>query len=509
VSDGRTDGFRWAEVTDLFHQALALPPANRERFLDDACAGRPRLRDEIRSLLQSHEGADTFMTRPAVDPDSIVRAATVDPLVGRTMAHYVVERVLGAGGMGIVYLARDTKLGRPVALKALSARFADDEAQRVRLQREARAAASLTHPGIATVFALEDLEGRLFLASEYLEGTTLREELERGPLFPSLVLPTALGIARPLAAAHAAGLVHRDLKPENVMRTSGGALKVLDFGLALVARPDETTAMRLTQNGALLGTPAYMSPEHVRGEPIDARSDQFAFGVLIYELATGINPFASSTAGSTIARVLDERPPSLSERVPVQSRDMPGMPGLAHIVARCLEKDPRARFGSTDELVAALEALPGETDVGAASADPLWWWRFHQGLTSVAYGALLVPLWFASQRIGGRPGDVVFVGGLVAAICAVTLRLHLWFASRSYRDQWRTQRDRTHRAARWADRVFAAALGAAGLAILAGHRPLGLTMVGAAVVVALAAEVIEPATERAAFGRADAPPPRS
>jgi hypothetical protein len=405
--------------------------------------------------------------------------------------------------MGVVYLARDTKLGRAVALKALSARFADDETQRVRLQREARAAASLTHPGVATVFALEELEGRLFLASEYLEGTTLREELERGPLGPALLLPTALGIARPLAAAHAAGLVHRDLKPENVLRTSGGTLKILDFGLALVGRADETAAVRLTQDGTLLGTPAYMSPEQVRGEDVDFRSDQFAFGVLLYELATGINPFASSTTGSTIARILDERPPDLSERVPVHSKDIPGLSGLAHIVARCLEKDPRARFGSTDELAAALEALPAEQRGEAPEANPLWWWRFHQALTSLAYCALLAPLWFASQRIGGTAGDLAFLSGLVAAICAVTLRLHLWFASWSYQDQWHAQRNRTHRARRWADRLFAAALAATGLAILAAHRPLGLTMVGAAVVAALAAEVIEPATERAAFGQAD------
>jgi serine/threonine protein kinase len=505
VTGDRTGEFEWSEVTDLFHKALALPPSERGPFLDDACAGRPALRDEVRSLLASHDDSETFIEHPAVDPEVIVRTATADPLLGRTMAHYVVERVLGAGGMGIVYLARDTKLGRPVALKALSARFANDEAQRVRLQREARAAASLTHPGVATVFALEELEGRLFLASEYLEGTTLREELERGPLPASLVLPTALGIARPLAAAHAAGLVHRDLKPENVMRTIGGTLKVLDFGLALVARPDETTAMRLTQDGSLLGTPAYMSPEQVRGEEVDFRSDQFAFGVLVYELATGINPFASSAPGATIARILGERPPDLSERVPVQSKDMPGLPGLARIVARCLEKDPRARFGSTGELAAALEALPAQRSSQSSASDSLWWWRFHQGLTSLAYCALLAPLWFASQRIGGRPGDAAFLGGLVAAICAVTLRLHLWFASRSYHDQWRAQRDRTHRARRWADRVFAACLAAAGLAILAADRPLGLTMVGAAVVVALAAEVIEPATERAAFGRPDVP----
>ncbi len=505
MTSGRSGGFSWPEVTDLFHKALALPESDRGRFLDDACAGRPALREEVRSLLESHEKSETFIERPAVDAEAIVRTATTDPLLGRTMAHYVIERVLGAGGMGIVYLARDTKLGRPVALKALSARFANDEAQRARLQREARAAASLTHPAIATVFALEELEGRLFLASEYLEGTTLREELERGPLPASLVLSTALGIARPLAAAHAAGLVHRDLKPENVMRTREGSLKILDFGLALVARPDEPTAMRLTQEGTLLGTPAYMSPERVRGEEVDFRSDQFAFGVLLYELATGINPFASSTPGSTIVRVLEERPPDLTERVPVQSKDMPGLEGLARIVTRCVEKDPRARFGSTSELVAALEALPSDVDERSAETSALWWWRFHEALASVAYCALLVPLWFASQRIGGRPGDAAFLCGLVAAICAVTLRLHLWFAWRSYQDQWRAQRDRTHSATRWADRVFAASLAVTGILILAAHRPLGLTMVGAAVVVALAAEIIEPATERAAFGHLHVP----
>jgi hypothetical protein len=250
-----------------------------------------------------------------------------------------------------------------------------------------------------------------------------------------------------------------------------------------------------------------MSPEQVRGEEIDFRSDQFAFGVLLYELATGINPFASSTPAAAIARVIEERPPALTDRIPAEWKHTPGLAALSRIVARCLQKDPRERFGSTDALVEALEALPRGRDAELDRADPLWWWQFHQALTSLAYVGLLVPLWFASGQLGGGAGDAAFVCGLVAAICAVTLRLHLWFASRSYKDQWRIQRDRTLGPGRWADRVFAATLAATGLAILSAHRPLGLTMVGAAVVVALAAEVIEPATERAAFRQPDAPRP--
>jgi hypothetical protein len=405
--------------------------------------------------------------------------------------------------MGVVYLARDTTLDRPVALKALSPRFASDPVQRLRLEREACAAASLTHPSIATVFALEEFEGRLFLCSEYLEGTTLRDELAHGPLPGFLLLQTALGIARPLAAAHRAGIVHRDLKPENVMRTREGVLKILDFGLATAAHTDDAGPMRLTQQGAMLGTPAYMSPEQLRDGAIDTRSDQFAFGVLMYELATGFNPFASPTAAGAVARILEERPPALLERVPVQSTNAPGLGGLSQIVSRCLEKDAGARFASTDELVAALEALPASRHASPHRDLSRWWWQFHQAITNLAYVGLLVPLGYASGQLDGRAGDVLFLCGLVAALTAITLRLHLWFASRLYRDLWRVQREQTLRPARWADRAFAAALGITGVWIVPAHRPLGLTMAGAAAIVALVAEIIEPATERAAFHDAD------
>jgi serine/threonine protein kinase len=167
-----------------------------------------------------------------VNADALMAAAGADPLVGQRLGHYQIRRLLGEGGMGIVYLADDTRLGREVALKAVRAQFADDPARRARLEREAQAAAALTHPGIATVYALEEFDGRLFISSEYIAGETLRTELGRGPLSGTRLLETAIGIAQPLAAAHARGLVHRDLKPENVIRTPEGAIKILDFGLA-------------------------------------------------------------------------------------------------------------------------------------------------------------------------------------------------------------------------------------------------------------------------------------
>ena len=298
---------------------------------------------------------------------------------GRRLGPYRIMRKLGEGGMGVVHLAEDTRLGRRVAIKALPPRFTRDERRRRRLRREARAAASLTHPGIATVYALEEFDGALCIVSEYVAGETLRQELAAGPLPPADLLDTAVAIARALAAAHEGNVLHRDLKPENVIRVRDtgieeAAIKIVDFGLARFSDPEAgaASATQLTAPGAMLGTPGYMAPEQIRGEPIDFRADIFAFGVLLFELATGSHPFTSATPVSTVARVLERTPPDLRQLAPACPA------ALEAVIGRCLQKDPAQRYAATRELVEDLEGArrtPAESPAaprngGAARGSP-------------------------------------------------------------------------------------------------------------------------------------------
>ena len=500
MSSGDRPSSEWAEINELFHRALERPSAEREAFVRNAAGGRPALVSEILSLLSSHERAETFIEQPAVNADALMAAAGADPLVGQRLGHYQIRRLLGEGGMGIVYLADDTRLGREVALKAVRAQFADDPARRARLEREAQAAAALTHPGIATVYALEEFDGRLFIAAEYVAGETLRTELGRGPLSGTRLLETAIGIAQPLAAAHARGLVHRDLKPENVIRTPEGAIKILDFGLARL-QDRQSHDQAITTEGTLLGTPAYMSPEQIRATDLDFRSDLFSFGIVVYELATGVNPFTGGDPASTIARILELEPARLADRVPVSSANTAGLGALTRVVTTCLQKDRNARYRSTRELEAALDAARGASVPILPAKPTTWWWQFHQGLASLAYFLLLIPLAVARTWVPGPLAVAILVAGLVAALVAGTLRLHLWFTVRKYPDEWRTQRDRTALWIRVADVLFAAALAASAFMLLPSHLEMALVLIGAAVLVVLAFAVMEPATERAAFAQ--------
>ena len=249
--------------------------------------------------------------------------------------------------MGVVYLAEDTRLHRRVALKALAPHIGADPKQKERLRSEARIAASLSHPAIATVYALEEFEGDLYIASEYVEGENLRSQLEQGPLSPQALLDVAVEVAQGLAAAHAEGVIHRDLKPENIMRNKKGQLKILDFGVAIAPAADFREGP-LTEPGTVLGTPSYMAPEQLQGETVDFRCDIFTFGILFYELASGSNPFRGETPISTIAKILESEPAPLSELItsPVQ---------LDRIVERCLPKDREERYPSTPILLEDLE----------------------------------------------------------------------------------------------------------------------------------------------------------
>jgi serine/threonine protein kinase len=343
---------RWQLVNDLFDAALAQPVAERGRFISEQAREDAALRDEVVSLLDAHDRAGSFLEKPAgLADDPLGTTLPPAPKPGDDVGAYRIEGELGRGGMGVVYLAEDTRLGRKVALKALAPHFVADEHRRERLRTEARSAARLSHPGIAAVFALEELDGHLFIVGEYVSGRTLRAELDAGPMPLDRVLDVAAQLASALGAAHVAGVIHRDLKPENVMCSDSGPVKILDFGVARSIGETSQASHRLTDAGVLVGTPAYMSPEQLEGHDADARSDVFAFGVLVYELATGVHPFEGASRASIIAAILGTEPTPASE---IRRRLSPG---FERVIQRCLQKRPEERYQSTSDLALDLEQL--------------------------------------------------------------------------------------------------------------------------------------------------------
>jgi Tol biopolymer transport system component len=278
---------------------------------------------------------------------------------GTKLGPYEIVSPLGAGGMGVVYRARDTRLNRDVAIKVLPEALAHDADRLRRFEQEARTIAALNHPNILGIHDIGAHDGAPFLVSEFLEGQTLREKLVSGPLPVRRAIDYALGIAQGLAAAHEKGIVHRDLKPENVFVTRDGRIKVLDFGLAKLVRPEETheTAVTLsspaTLPGMVMGTVGYMSPEQVRSEPIDPRSDIFSFGAVLYEMLTGKRAFKRETPAETMTAILREEPQALNDT------GWQGPPELQRILARCLEKNVARRFQSSSDLAFAIESLSG------------------------------------------------------------------------------------------------------------------------------------------------------
>ena len=478
-------------IWELYAAALKHEPAERTGYLERACPD-PQLRARVVSLLESH-GLDLgSTTTDTIDP------AAFD-LTGRRIGSYVIQRELGRGGMGIVYLAQDLRLARTVAIKALSPAFSQSPNVRQRLLNEAKLAAALSHPGIATVYALEEINGELYIACEYVPGAPLRAIIESGPLPIVEVIDIGMQLARALAEAHGKGIVHRDIKPENVMKTPSGVIKVLDFGLA---RADYAMHARLTQTGMLVGTPAYLSPEQVRGEDADFRTDIFALGLLLYELATGTNPFAATSIESTIARIVGEEPPLLSEVQP-QS-----VPALDQIVHRCLQKDPQARYRSTHEIVADLERLyvdfrehgtAGAVSGHAARTAPRrtrQWLVNHHVIMSVVYIVLLYPAWFARGWLSPPWSSAFLLGMLAAAAAGASLRLHLWFTAITFPDHFAEQQRSTARWTRICDLVFAIMQIAAAIGLSAMHADFAMLFVAAAVAMLVASFVIEPATTR-------------
>jgi serine/threonine protein kinase len=491
----------------VFADALRRDPEERDMFIDQACAGKPWLRAEVAALLDAHVRAGDFIEAPPLE--AAVRAAGSErgqTIEGRGVGPYIIRQEIGRGGMGVVYLADDTRLARRVALKALRPGLSHELGGRERLRREARAAAGLTHPGIATVYALEEIGDELYLACEYVPGLGLRAILESGPLPIVQVVEIAVQLARALSVAHMHGVVHRDLKPENVIRTPSGIVKVLDFGLARVEGVAET---RLTQTGNILGTPAYMAPEQALGRNIDHRTDLFSFGLLLYEMTSGINPFAARTATNTIARIIETQPAPLSE----VRLDCP--PELERVVAICLRKEPAERYTTTEDVVAELEGLQERISAnrhrspsGAVSMEdvrrtptltPRWWWEVHQALISAVYTVMILPAWRVQSWLPQPWGILFLLGVLACAASATSLRLHLWFTARFYPGEIVEQYSKILRLTHWFDGGFAVLLGLAALAIGRAHPEFAMLLVTVSASALIAAFVIEPTTAKVAF----------
>jgi WD40 repeat protein len=351
---------RFARLKELLLKARDLSEEERSAFLDDACKDDLDLRQEAEAILAwGHE------THDILKPDAVLARAlegSLPParLIGQTVSHYEITTLIGEGGMGQVYRARDTRLDRDVALKVISPSLASDPDRIRRFEQEARAAGALAHPNIVAVYEIGVHQDSPFVVMELLEGESLRQRLNQGSLPIRKATDYASQAARGLAAAHEKGIIHRDIKPENLFVTKDGRVKILDFGVAklvrsdkLVSPSDKASADSLTGSGAIIGTSGYMSPEQARGQAADHRSDLFALGATLHEMLTGHRTFQKDSFVETLHAILNEDPPPFS----ASGREIPA--GIETIVRHCLEKSPEERFQSARDLAFALEGLSG------------------------------------------------------------------------------------------------------------------------------------------------------
>ncbi|MGH9753723.1 MAG: protein kinase domain-containing protein [Blastocatellia bacterium] len=353
----------YEQIGKFYQAALEREPAERAVFLAEVCGDDESLRREVESLLAAHEQTEDFIERT---PDDVAAGwqAAERSLPAHGFSHYRMLSLLGRGGMGEVWLAEDTRLGRKVAIKLLLDEYTTDADRVRRFEQEARAASALNHPNIITIHEIGEADSTHYIVTEYVEGETLRRRMQRRMESPEMI-DVASQIAAAISAAHDAGVTHRDIKPENVMLRRDGFVKVLDFGLAKLTEPppkldsrDSTLFKENTASGQIMGTPQYMSPEQARGEKVDARSDLFSLGVMLYEMIAGRAPFAGTTPGEMIASILRDEPAPLGECAPDAPRE------FESIVGKALRKDRAERYQTASELCADLKELKRRIELG-------------------------------------------------------------------------------------------------------------------------------------------------
>ncbi len=395
---------RWSKIESIFHKALEADESRRGSVIEESCAGDEELRREVESLLAHHSDSASFIEQPAfagtVNPSSVrpvtAAAAPRPDLKGVAVGHYRILEEIGFGGMGVVYKAEDTRLGRLVALKFLPEHMAADSVALERFRREARSASSLNHPNICTIYDIDVYEGREFIVMEYLDGQTLAMYIAgRRAVGTELVAKLGMPIAEALAAAHSKGVIHRDIKPGNIFVTQSGLVKVLDFGVAkLVAEANQSDPATLTETNTITGTLPYMSPEQLRGENLDTRSDIYALGVVLYEIATGQRLYSSSLHARLVDEILNRPaspPSSINGKLSAKADD---------IILKCLAKDPEDRYQTAKEIAVDLRHLSTQATSGAVSAATssvragrkVWLWL----LAAAAFTAVLLVLLLVS-----------------------------------------------------------------------------------------------------------------